>query len=69
MKAEESFRHITHYLEEYGSEKQAQKFVKIVRKKIRKIADFPYMYEASASSSSIRKGIVNKQCSLLSSPK
>ncbi|WP_159472953.1 type II toxin-antitoxin system RelE/ParE family toxin [Dyadobacter sp. 3J3] len=62
--AEESFRLIIHYLEENRSEKQTQKFVRIVRNKIRKIADFPHMFEASASNSTIRKGVITKQCLL-----
>ena len=62
--AEESFGHITHYLEEFRSEKQVQKFVKTVSQTLHKIADFPYMFEASSSNSSIRKGFLTEQCSL-----
>lgn len=62
--AQESFGHITHYIEEHRSEKQAQKFVRTVNKTIFEIANFPYIFEASASNSSIRKGFVNKRCSL-----
>lgn len=62
--AEESFGHIIHYLEEHRSEKQIQKFILIVNTTIKKIAGFPYLFEASFSNSSIRKGFVTKQCSV-----
>jgi plasmid stabilization system protein ParE len=62
-KAQESFGHIIRYLEEYRSEKQVRKFISVVNITLKRTADFPYMFEASTSNPSIRKGFVTKQCS------
>jgi plasmid stabilization system protein ParE len=62
--AEDSFGEVIKYLEEKWSERRVQKFVRTVNKVLKKIADFPYMFEASASQPTIRKGFIAKQCSL-----
>ncbi|CAG5016508.1 hypothetical protein DYBT9275_05570 [Dyadobacter sp. CECT 9275] len=62
--AEESFGDVLNYLEEKWSERQVRKFVRTVNKVLQKIADFPYMFEASRTSLHVRKGFISKQCSL-----
>lgn len=64
LEAEMTFEQIIQYLEKESSEKEIRKFVRIANKTLKRIAAFPYLFEASASNPSVRKGFVTKQCSL-----
>ena len=63
-KAEFTFNQIIQYLENKWSERQVPRFVKTVNNIIKKIAEFPHMFESSSSNTNIRKGYITKQCSL-----
>ncbi len=62
--AETTFEQIVQYLEKVWSEKEVRKFIRIVKKTLAKIAVVPYLFEASISDPSVRKGFITKQCSL-----
>lgn len=63
--AEKTFALIIEYLKENWTQKEADKFANETKETIKKIEKQPQMFKASTKDKNIRKGLVNKQVSLI----